>query len=330
MPEVLTQSQIDALLDELAGQPDGPAAAAAAAEEKKVRLYNFRNPKKLSRDQQKVLRSMGEVFARHLSSYLAGLTRTYCEVVVVTLEEHPYMEYNNALPDMQVTGVLETNIIKNPILLDMSNSISFALIERMFGGIITDREPPEREFTDIEVTLMERIVRRITSLFEEAWTFWPDTSINVRQIETNTRFIKAVAMDDMVITIVLSVSLGPVKGTVTCCMPCMELLPMLESVVNEQSGASHLAEEADAAASESRGAVLSRLQDATAEVCGILGWTTMSMHEVLDLQPGDVIRLDQSVGSPVLITVNGKKWFFGAPGTRKNKIALRINRQYAV
>ena len=68
MPEVLTQSQIDALLDELAGQPDGPAAAAAAAEEKKVRLYNFRNPKKLSRDQQKVLRSMGEVFARHLSS----------------------------------------------------------------------------------------------------------------------------------------------------------------------------------------------------------------------------------------------------------------------
>jgi len=54
------------------------------------------------------------------------------------------------------------------------------------------------------------------------------------------------------------------------------------------------------------------------------------MREVLDLQPGDVIRLDQSVGSPVLITVNGKKWFFGAPGTRKNKIALRINRQYAV
>ena len=88
--------------------------------------------------------------------------------------------------------------------------------------------------------------------------------------------------------------------------------------------------DAAAAASESRGALLSRLQDATAEVCGILGWTTMSMREVLDLQPGDVIRLDQPVGSPVVITVNGKKWFLGAPGTRKNKMALRINRQYAV
>lgn len=328
MPEVLTQSQIDQLLDELAGQPE---SSSVFTEEKKVRPYNFRNPKKLTKDQQKVLRSMGEVFARHLASYLAGLTRTYCEVTVVSLEEQPYKEYNNALPDMQVTAVLETNIIKNAILLDLSNTITFALIERMFGGSIVDREPPEREFTDIEVTLMDRIVRRITALFEEAWTYWPGISINVRQMETNTRFIKAVGMDDMVTTLVLSISLNQVKGTVTCCIPCMEILPLLESAVAEQSGASRESdEETDAAARESRGAVLSKLQDATAEVCGILGSTTMSMREVLDLQPGDVIRLDQSVGSPVLITVNGKKWFLSAPGTRKNKMALRINRQYAV
>jgi len=250
---------------------------------------------------------------------------------MVSLEEHPYMEYNNALPDMQVTGVLETNLFKSAMLLDVSNTITFALIERMFGGAIVDREPPEREFTDIEVTLMERIVRRITALFQEAWTFWPDVSISVRQIETNTRFIKSIGMDDMVTTMVLSVSLSHVKGTITCCLPCMEFLPLLEAVVAEQSGSNHKGEdENDEAANRSRGALLTRLQDATAEVCGILGWTTMSMREVLDLQPGDVIRLDQSVGSPVLITVNGKKWFHGAPGTRKNKMALRINRQYAV
>lgn len=328
MPEVLTQSQIDALLSELAGQSEAPGVF---TEEKKVRPYNFRNPKKLTKDQQKVLRSMGEVFARHLASYLAGMTRTYCEVLVVSLEEHPYMEYNNALPDMQVTGVLESNLFKNAMLLDVSNALTFALIERMFGGTIVDREPPEREFTDIEVALMERIVRRVTALFQEAWTFWPDATLSVRQVETNTRFIKSVAMDDMVTSLVLSISLGPVKGTITCCLPCMGLVPLLEAAVVAQSGTSH-SDDADAleAASESRGALLTRLQDATAEVTGILGWTTMSMREVLDLQPGDVIRLDQPVGSPVVITVNGKKWFLGAPGTRKNKMALRINRQYAV
>lgn len=43
MPEVLSQSQIDALLNELIGQDE--AAAAAITEERKIRPYNFRNPK---------------------------------------------------------------------------------------------------------------------------------------------------------------------------------------------------------------------------------------------------------------------------------------------
>ena len=329
MPEVLSQSQIDALLSELAGQDE--AAAAATIEERKVRPYNFRNPKKLTRDQQKVLRGLGEVFARHLASYLAGLTRTYCEANLVSLEEHPYMEYNNALPDTQVTAVLDMNLVKSAMLLDLSNTITFALIERMFGGVIIDREPPAREFTDIEITLMERIVRRIAALLQEAWTFTPDVQISMRQMETNTRFIKSIGMDDMVTTLVLSVSLNQVKGTVTCCMPCMDLLPLLEVAIAEQSGENRKEdEESKSAAAESRGALLTRLQDATAEVCGILGSTTMTMREVVDLQPGDVIRLDQTVGTPAVITVNGKKWFFGSPGINRNKMALRINRQYAV
>lgn len=325
MAEVLTQSQIDELLSELAGGDGG--AEALKADEKKIRQYNFRNPKKLARDQQKVLRGIGEVFARHLSSYLAGMTRTYCEVTVESLEEHPYKEYNNALPDIQLTGVLDVSTIKTAMLLDLSNSLSFALIERMFGGVVTEREVPVREFTDIEVALMERIIRRITALFQEAWTFLPDMEITVRQVETNTRFIKSIGMDDMVTTMVMAITLGPVHGTLTCCLPCMEMKPMLEAVIDEQSGMHRLDEDEN---ERSREAMMTQVQNAQAEVCAILGTATVPMREVLDLQPGDVIRLDQGVDKPVLITVNGRNWFFAVPGMKKNKMALRINRPYAI
>jgi flagellar motor switch protein FliM len=234
MPEVLTQSQIDKLLNELAGESTDEVSL--HLDEKKVRPYNFRNPKKLTRDQQKVFRNIGEVFARHLASYLAGLTRTYCEVSVASLEEYPYKEYNNALPDMQVTGVLDVNLTKGAMLMDLSNSITFALIGRMFGGPVTEQEPPAREFTDIEVALMERIIRRITLLFQETWTFFPDMSMNLRQIETNTRFIKAIGMDDMVTSLVLAITLNQVKGTLTCCVPCVGILPVLDEIVSEQGG----------------------------------------------------------------------------------------------
>ncbi len=326
MPEVLTQSQIDKLLSELSGETEGEVSL--NLDEKKVRPYNFRNPRKLTRDQQKVLRNIGEVFARHLASYLAGLTRNYCEVSVASLEEYPYKEYNNALPDMQITGVLDANLTKGAMLMDLSNSITFALIGRMFGGPVTNQELPTREFTDIEVALMERILRRITLLFQETWTFFPDMSIALRQIETNTRFIKSIGMDDMVTSLVLVISLNEVKGTLTCCVPCVGILPLLDAIVSEQGGG--MAADTDEQLAQSRNTVLSELQEATVDVSGILGSTTMTMREILDLQPGDVIRLDQSVGSQVVITVNGHNRFYGSPGIRKNKMALRINRQYAV
>ncbi len=326
MPEILSQNQIDELLQELAGNKTDDQSAEMNLDEKKVKLYNFKNPKKLTKDQQKVLYGISEIYARHMASYLAGLTRSYCEVSVVSLEEHPYLEYNNALPDMQITGVLDMNVLKGAMLLDISNPVTFALIERMFGGVIEEREIPQREFTDIEVVLMERILKRITSLFQDAWPHSSNISVSVRQIETNTRFIKSIAMDEVVAVVVLSIKLNSVKGTITCCIPCIDISPTLEEIIDAQSGNSHKQDDGDETAESNKKAVLSQIESTNIDVCGILGTTTITMRDTLNLQPGDVIRLDQAVGTPITITVNGNKWFYAEPGIRKNKIAVMISR----
>ncbi len=329
MPEILSQNQIDELLNRLAGNGDQDEPADLPAEDTRAKPYNFKNPKKLTKDQQKVLRGVGEIFARHLASYLAGLTRSYCEVNVVSLEEQPYMEYNNALPDMLITGVLDLNVLKGAMLMDLSNPITFALIERMFGGVIEVREVPRREFTDIETALLERIVKRIASLFQEAWTSTPNVSVSVRQIETNTRFIKAVAMDEVVAVMVLSVKLSSVEGTITCCIPCMGIGGTLDEILAVQTGTNHRDDEGDENSALNQRAMLAQLHGSSIDCCAILGTTTITMQEMLSLQPGDVIRLDQRVGTPVVISVNGKGWFLGEPGTKRNKLAVLINRQYA-
>ncbi len=329
MPEILSQNQIDELLSRLAGNADTDESAELPAEDARAKLYNFKNPKKLTKDQQKVLRGIGEVFARHLASYLAGLTRSYCEVNVASLEEQPYMEYNNALPDMLMTGVLDMNILKGAMLLDLSNPITFALIERMFGGVIEAREIPSREFTDIETSMMDRIIKRITSLFQEAWINTPHVSITVRQIETNTRFIKAVAMDEVVVVMVLAVKLNSVEGTITCCIPCMGIGKTLDEILAAQTGNSSKTDMDDESTVTVQKAMLSQLHSSSIDLCAVLGTTTITMQEMLSLQPGDVIRLDQQVGTPVVLAVNGKKWFIGEPGTKKNKLAVLINRQFA-
>ena len=330
MPDILSQSQIDELLSRLSGPAkEDEAAASAAAEDSKAKPYNFKNPKKLTRDQQKVLRGVGEGFARHLASYLAGLTRTFCEVNVVSLEEQPYMEYNYALPDMLFTSVLDMSCLKGSLLLDVSNPITFALIERMFGGVIDVREVPQREFTEIETSMMERIIKRIVPLFQEAWSATQNVTVSIRQIETNTRFIKAVAMDEVVAVLVLSVKLNTVEGTVTCCIPCVGIAKTLDEMLAAQAGSVHKEEDVDEGAAAAQKSMLKQLHGSSIECSAVLGSTTISMQEVLSLQPGDVIRLDQRVGTPVIISVNGKNWFYGEPGVKRNKLAVLINRQYA-
>jgi flagellar motor switch protein FliM len=322
MPEILSQNQIDDLLNELMGKSDEKKID---SHEDNIKVYNFKNPKKLSKDQQKVLTGIHEIFARHLASYLAGLTRNYCEITIASVEEHPYYEYNNALPDIMMTAVLDLNILESSILLDMSNSITFALVERMLGGNIEERDVPERDFTDIELALMDRIFRKTTVFVEEAWSHIPNVSAALRQIETNTRFIKSIAMDEIVAVIVFDVRINTVKGTITCCIPCVNIGNILDSFNDDR----YEKQQSDNTKSEQEKEVIfDKLNDSVIDVCGILGSTTITMKEVLDLQPGDVIKLDQHLDNPVLLTVNGKKWFYGQPGINRNQIAVKIKRQY--
>ena len=85
MPETLSQSQIDELLSRMRS---GQVEEAAAAEEKgpKVKEYDFTLPKKFTRDQLKMLRSLSEPFARQMSSYLTGILREVCEVSISQIE----------------------------------------------------------------------------------------------------------------------------------------------------------------------------------------------------------------------------------------------------
>lgn len=320
MPEILSQNQIDELLNELMGND---AEKEIAAEEKNAKPYNFKNPKKLSRDQQKVLTGIHEIFARHLAAYLAGLTRNYCEITIASVEEHPYFEYNNALPDVMMTGILDVSFLKGALLVDMSNSLTFALVERMLGGNIEDSKNPDRDFTEIEIALMDRIFRKVTVFIEEAWAHIPGVSASLRQIETNTRFIKSISMDEIVAVIVFDVKMGAIKGTITCCIPCINIGEVLDAFNADQ-----LKKSQDEDENRNKDAILARLHESLVDICGILGTTTITMKEMLDLQVGDVIKLDQHLDNPVAVSVNGRKWFQGQLGISRNQMAVKIQQQY--
>ena len=90
MAEQLSQSQIDALLKRMSsGEMDVQEPT------RKIREYDFRSPKKFTKEQLKALDSLHETFSRMVASYFSGLLSTACEIEVVQIEEQRYYEYSS-------------------------------------------------------------------------------------------------------------------------------------------------------------------------------------------------------------------------------------------
>jgi flagellar motor switch protein FliM len=322
MADILSQSQIDDLLNELIGETDSSEKSNIGLNEKTFKVYDFKSPKKMSKDQYKLLSSITDILARHLSAYFAGLLRSYCEITLATIDEHPYYEYNNSLPDSILTGVIDIDSI-GTLLIDMSNSVSFTLVERMLGSNIFSSVVPDREFTEIEISLMERIFKKICLFIKEALTALPNSQVELRQIETNSRFIKSIRIEEVVEVIIYNVVIGPVKGTLTICIPytCVDSLVSTMEQHNEK-------EKTGVASDEVKRNLLNELSGTLVDVAAILGNATLPLKDILNLQPGDVIRLNQKIDSPVVVTVNKNKWFLGEPGLKRNYKAVKINKYY--
>lgn len=320
MPDVLTQSQIDELLNSLS---TGETSFEKTGAQGNVKEYDFKSPKKLSKEQIKTLMGVYENFARHLASYLSGILRIYCEVSVVSIEEQPYYEYNNSLPDSVLIGVMGAKPIEGNILVDLSNNISFTLIDRLLGGSGAGVSI-NREFTEIETTLMERIFRQISVFTKEAWSGLLSMESGFKQIETNARLVQSMAMDEVVVIVLMDVGIGATRGSINLCIPCINLETIIDQLNRSRYRSKRMLEPEQENALKS--IMVSHVNDSPLDVEGVFGQTVLTLREVLNLQVGDVISLDQPADKNISLNIGGRTWFFGTPGVRKNRKAVKISK----
>jgi len=323
MPEILSQSQIDELLNSLRSEDAAQAETETRRGVRKVKEYDFRTPKKLTKEQIKTLQGIHENFARHLASYFSGVLRTYCEISVDSIEELPYYEYNNALPDSVMIGVLDIKPIEGSVLVDISNAVTFALIDRLLGGA-GNSVAFEHEFTEIEVSLMAKVFHQIAAFVGEAWANLLEVEAEYQQIETNARLIQSMPMEEVVVIVMMDVSIGDTKGTMSLSIPCINLEGIIEQLnKNKMLPKRQLDQAQDDLL---RDTMLSHIHSSSLELRGVLGETQLTIQDITGLQVGDVVRLDQVAGKNVKVTIGGRAWFYGVIGTSRNRKAIKVRK----
>ncbi|HEX6990006.1 MAG TPA: FliM/FliN family flagellar motor switch protein, partial [Bacillota bacterium] len=111
--------------------------------------------------------------------------------------------------------------------------------------------------------------------------------------------------------------LGAHRGRMQLCLPYI----VLEPVVPKLSTQHWFAAERKVRRVEQVGAELERV------VVGMwvrLGKATVTLRELLDLEPGDLLQLERRHGQPVEVFVEDQPTYRALPGRRGNRLAVRI------
>ncbi|MFW5808290.1 MAG: flagellar motor switch protein FliM, partial [Spirochaetota bacterium] len=224
------------------------------------------------------------------------------------------------IPNPTTLAVVNMDPLKGSAVLEIDPSITFTIIDKLFGGT---GEPTKisRELTDIELSVMEGIVVRILGNLREAWSNVIDLRPRLGNIETNPQFAQIVPPSEMVVLITLETKVGDVEGMTNLCLPYITIEP----VISKLSAQYWFSSVRKGATDENLQIIQNRLENVSLDVVAEIGSVMVTMEEVLNLTPGDVVKLPKTkTDSDMTLKIEGRRKFKCRPGMVGNRIAVQI------
>jgi len=319
--EVLSQNEIDALLSALNSGEIDVHEIKEEKEERKVKDYNFKIPNKFAKDHTRTLQIMHENFSRLLQTYLSGYLRALVQIEVISVDQLTYNEFSNSMPNPSVLGIVDFAPLTGSIIVEMTPPVSFAMIERVLGGTGHAFERA-RGFTEIELSLLEKILGQIISFFRDPWKNVIELKPRLKKIETNPQFAQIMSPNETVALITLNTKVGNIEGMIHICIPHLVIEPVIPKLstkfwfsgINKEITGSDLK------------IIEKKIQSTILPVRVVLGSNDIMVKDFLGLNIGDVIPLNTSANEDLKIYIGSLLKFYGKPGLKKNKVSVKITR----
>mgnify|MGYP002510596959 CR=1 FL=1 len=330
MAEVLSQSQIDALLNSMRSGGD-EAKAEEKQPEKKYRKYDFTTPRKFTKDRIKMLNGIFENYTRVISSRLNAQLRTNCEITVESIEEQKFYEFNNALMEGDVLAMVDTTIhpreadgkdimAEDPVMVYLSTSTALGMMDRMMGseGESSREVPMGYAYTDLELQLYEHLMRDIVALLGSSWENYVPITFEYNHTQVNPTLVQLLNLDETVVLVDMRLTFGDSEGRMSVVLPGNMLMSVFGEVNRETMGRKVTSE-------DNSEEIFTQLRDSSLEIVAALGDTQLSLSDIYHLSVGDVVDLGRSKDSPVFLQIGGYQWFTGRMGTHKKNMAIKID-----
>lgn len=318
MSEVLSQNEIDALLQALNSGEVDVQEIKEEESARKIKKYDFRNPQKVAKDQLRTLEIIHENFARLLQTFLSGYLRAPVKASILTVDQYAYSEFSNAISNPAFLSIINFEPLNGQILIDISTNLVFTIIDRLLGG--DGEEINEiRGFTEIEISLLRKMMIKMMDLIKEAWENVIVLNPILEKIEVNSQFAQIVPPNETIALITINLSIGDVEGMLNVCIPYIVLEPILDKL-STKFWFSNAKKEIS---KEEMKAIRNRILETSVPIKAELGSATISVNDIINLQVGDVIKLDDKKDL-IKLRIGSNIKFLGTPGVKNNRMAVKI------
>ena len=228
MSDILSQSEIDNLLKQLS-DGDLDVDQIQGEDEKQVKNYDFSRPTKFSKEHLRTLEIIFEHYSRLISTNLPVYLRKNVQVTVASSETVTFSEFSNALSNPSVLGIVNFVPLNGNVIIEISTNICYAMLDRMLGG---SGQPLEksRDFSDIELTILQKVLVMFTQLMREPWKNVVEISPVLSRLETNPQIAQVIAPSDMIAIVTLNMKIGDVEGMVNICLPFFTLEDVMDKL----------------------------------------------------------------------------------------------------
>lgn len=317
--DVLSQSEIDALLSAISTGEMSADEMKKEEETKKVKVYDFKRALRFSKDQIRSLTRIHENFARLLTTFFSAQLRTYVQINVASVDQIPFEEFVRSIPNMTLINIFEVPPLDGNILMEINPNIAYSMMDRLLGGTGASYNNVDN-LTEIEQKIMMNLFERSFDNIREAWDNIAEIDPMLIELEVNPQFLQMISPNETVIVISLNTIIGETTGMINICIPHVVLEPIIQNLSVQYWMQSNLKETSP----EQAKILENRVKQAEINIIAELGSASISIEDFLYMNIGDIIQLDKKTEDPLVLKVGNLPKFTVQPGKLNNKMAVQI------
>lgn len=320
MPEILSQEELDELLGEDIEETKASVQDALISDAGDVVPYDFKRPNRVSKDQIRSFRGIHDKMGRSLSAQISATIRSIAEFSLTSVEQMTYGEFLASLPNPTSFNIFSLKPIDGTGVLEINPNLAFSIIDRLLGGS-GDEYSGEREFSDIELNLLDSVLKQIMGILKEVWAPIVEIYPSIDAKESSPNVIQIVAQNEIVLTAKVQATIGKTIGNISFCYPVISL----EGFLNRLGSRDLLLSETSNKKSRNK-ELHAILGGAKVKVSAHIGRAKLTLGEMMNLSAGDIIKLDKKADDMAIIAIDDKDKFEASMGVQDYHKMVKITK----